>query len=188
MAPKPKRRLTELLREESTELKLDYAICLLALISQRPVDNEEIPELLRGVSSENVGVTQTSDFLPDEHEAATDAANELRGLEIVDTGKSEHLQHADMLSKVLDRLAETLARFKSPRGTKCTLDAKNVCATMMSVHHKDSPVRIFCSKNEGLDEEDVQFLARWEECMQFVAKKGKSLRCHATTAFLIFHR
>ena len=68
---------------------------------------------------------------------------------------TDHQQYLALLrNKVLDRLAEILARVKTnrPRQAGPILDAKHVSATYMVIRDKDMAVDIFCSKNEGLDQ------------------------------------
>ncbi|KAF2250218.1 hypothetical protein BU26DRAFT_297265 [Trematosphaeria pertusa] len=78
--------------------------------------------------------------------------------------------------KLLDRLAETLARYKSdpkkadPRTRG--LDAKHVCAAMMRVHAAEERAEIVCAKNEGLDAVDRVFLEGWKRAVEGIARSG----------------
>jgi hypothetical protein len=100
----------------------------------------------------------------------------------VDEGTDEELYLAALKDKVLDRLAETLARYKSdPSGNQISpLASKHVSSTMMMVGRQSTRVKFLCSKNEGLDQgdtaEDTKFLDSWRQCMECISKPGKVIR------------
>lgn len=97
----------------------------------------------------------------------------------MDEGVDEQSYVAELRDKVLDRLAETLARFKSdPDGNRgFPLGSKHVSSTMMIVYHQSTRVKFLCAKNEGLDQgdttEDTDFLDSWRKCMECISKTGK---------------
>lgn len=78
----------------------------------------------------------------------------------------------ELKNQFLDRLAETLARFKTDAQAKTSNDAKHVSAAMMVCYEDEERVKIFCAKNEGLEQEDEDFLARWKLLMESIARKG----------------
>ncbi|KAF1993802.1 hypothetical protein P154DRAFT_384427, partial [Amniculicola lignicola CBS 123094] len=81
-------------------------------------------------------------------------------------------------NKVLDRLAETLARYKSDRTVNKgpVLDPKHVSSTMMIIDEEHNKVKILCAKNEGLNQhnstDDTDFLNCWKACMEHISKEG----------------
>lgn len=79
--------------------------------------------------------------------------------------------------KILDRLAEVLARFKTPKGTRVqkdrNRDAKHVASVIMVEDIEAKTVTFLCSKNEGLDTVDLHFLEKLEGLLQNVILNGK---------------
>ena len=150
----------------SASQNLDIAICVLSLITRRPLDlDKSVAE--KGSSRCEDGADEP------ENEAEIEQDRDIDG--------QMDLDSRTLRSKFLDRLAETLARYKTdPRDTtKSGLDARHVSSTMMVIDERLKKAKIFCSKNEGLDQEaeneDTAFLARWRGCMEGVARKGESL-------------
>ncbi|KAK8059872.1 hypothetical protein PG996_009802 [Apiospora saccharicola] len=73
----------------------------------------------------------------------------------------------------LDRLAEVLARFKTPKGRKTRdIDAKHVASALMLEKQADRSVTFLCGKNEGLDEVDMGFLRRLEDLLANLIADG----------------
>ncbi|OTA56229.1 hypothetical protein K449DRAFT_375736 [Hypoxylon sp. EC38] len=76
----------------------------------------------------------------------------------------------------LDRLAEVLARFKTAKGSKMRrkheLDAKHVASVIMVEESEGKSVTFLCSKNEGLDVVDMEFLRKLESLLQSIATTG----------------
>lgn len=80
----------------------------------------------------------------------------------------------------LDRLAEILARFKTDRMAQLkgeanetkNLDAKHVASTTMIEDKKGGRVMILCSKNNGIDSLDQEFLANLKEKLEYISKGG----------------
>lgn len=99
--------------------------------------------------------------------------------EVANNGEKEKQWcFATLKNKVLDRLAETLARFKTePKGTrKSFLDPKHVSSTMMNIYQQLKKVEFLCTKNEGLnqgDTSDTGFLNSWKLCIKNLSKKGE---------------
>lgn len=122
---------------------LHAAICLLGLITARPAN---LDELL--IESEEPIAEKTSfdDDAEDDIEIPED--DKINNTE-------DRKRDLDALrNKVLDRLAETLARYKSdPKegGKSSILDPKQVSSTIMIQYDDKNKVKILCAKNEGLD-------------------------------------
>ena len=74
----------------------------------------------------------------------------------------------------LDRLAETLARFKSSSAGKKakSLDAKHVTSVTLMEDNKNKRVVMFCSKNDGIDPVDKRFLEELARFLQLTLGKG----------------
>ena len=179
----------------STAEDLDDAICLLALVTKRPPNIEGLLVPSREAQKDDT-LKPTLDVarieapaieagvLQVETDVGVDGIEELDDLQIIDTKKDEQQDTAELQSKVLDCLAETLAKFKSDPGAKGSLDAKHVSSAMMIVYKEDERVEILCSKNEGLDLEDITFLRDWKDCMETIAKTGKVSRLTTSSALL----
>jgi hypothetical protein len=176
---------------------LEDAICLLALIIKRPPDLEGLILPYKGLYSPNGGLQRTpnmdleegpetgAEALQTEIDVGVDGVEELEDLQIIDTDRDEQQYLAELQNKILDRLAETLARFKSDPKARNSFDAKHVSSAMMVVYRKDERVKILCSKNEGLDREDRTFLRDWKDCMETIARRGD---VHQRTAFAVILR
>jgi len=163
-------------RALSAPKELDIAICILALITRRPYDFES---LLNEEGLPLPGTSNADSTLEPRSEEGSDPDDELDAPEDGDMNGQLDRDPRTLRNKVLDRLAEVLARYKTdPRDKEKTgLDARHVSSTMMAVDERSKRVKIFCSKNEGLDQEgsseDTEFLDRWKFCMEGVAKKGE---------------
>jgi hypothetical protein len=138
---------------------LDNAICLLALISDRPPGEESIEE----TEAREIGTE--SSHSDDELDNSEDPT-------VLDTDSEQEQYRVELKNQFLDRLAETLARFKTDAKAKASKDAKHVSAAMMVCYEDEERIKIFCAKNEGLDKEDNDFLARWKLRMEGIARKG----------------
>ncbi|KAF1948947.1 hypothetical protein CC80DRAFT_485288 [Byssothecium circinans] len=170
----------------STSENLRAAICMLAWITKRPHD---LDELLPG--NDRSGV-ESNDNLPTGARPPTtevgatvsaidsDFEDSAEDLEVIedDEGMDEQSYLAVLQDRVLDRLAETLARFKSdPKERRLfPVDSKHVSSTMMIVYPQLTRVMLLCAKNEGLDQggtsEDTEFLDSWRKCMECISKRG----------------
>ena len=172
-------------RSHSVFEDLEDAVCLLALITKRAPDldgsvlpDEELPRPRK--SSGLTAVTDDergSENGDDDQEVDSDSdvdGNPSKEWEDRQIGedRDERQKPIALQNKVLDRLAETLARFKSRPEARTSIDAKHVASTMMIVYPKDEKVKIFCSKNEGLDVDGKAFLSGWRDCMESIAKRG----------------
>ena len=160
---------------QSITQDLDVAISVLALITRRPQDLDKL-QREQGATTNAYSALELL-LEQGEHEPG----DEIDSSEDGDVDSQLDPDPGTLRNKVLDRLAETLARYKTdPREKENTgLDAKHVSSTMMVVDEQRERIKIFCSKNEGLDQRadniDLEFLDRWKVCMEAVAKNGKSL-------------
>ncbi|KAJ5489399.1 hypothetical protein N7539_004289 [Penicillium diatomitis] len=146
----------------SMHQNLEDAICLLALISDRPPALEE--------STQETGTTENDKESPSySNEEEFDDPEDPTGL---GTDREHEQYHIELKNQFLDRLAETLARFKTDPKAKSSIDAKHVSAAMMVCDENEEHVKIFCAKNEGLEKEDDDFLASWKLRMEGIARKG----------------
>ncbi|KIW93267.1 uncharacterized protein Z519_05872 [Cladophialophora bantiana CBS 173.52] len=162
---------------------LEDAICLLALVMKRPPDLDGIMVPEKGLHSTSGSLRQTlgvdlnngpekdHDALQVETDVGVDEVEELDDLQLIDTDRDEQQYLTELQSKILDRLAQTLARFKSDPMTKTSIDARHVSSAMMIIYQEDERVKILCSKNEGLDIEDKVFLCDWKGSMETIARK-----------------
>ena len=141
---------------------LEDAICLLALISDRPPGLEESTQQteLNGIDRELESYPNDEEF--DDPEDPT----------VLGTDPEHEQYRIHLKNQFLDRLAETLARFKTDGQAKTSNDAKHVSAAMMVCYEDEGRVKILCAKNEGLEQEDEDFLARWKLLMESIARKG----------------
>ena len=177
MDQRRRERIAPVVDDPSLYVDLDNAICLLALLTRRPPDIEEIlPQRPKDASEERPveqGQSEVHDAetLLAESDADVDEADELDNSQAIDADPENQQSLIQLKNKVLDRLAETLARFKSEPGTT-SVDAKHVASTMMITYESEERVKILCSKNEGLDKMDKSFLRQWTCCMQTMAKQG----------------
>jgi hypothetical protein len=160
---------------DSLAENLHLASCLLALITERPPNLQEI---LAKYEDENSGMqkddpgtdTDVSDELDD------DADEEQEEIANITNNSGSDSYLSTLRDKLLDRLAEVLARFKSDAKSKGPrLDAKHVASVMM--YYQPRNVKILCAKNEGLDQgkraEDTNFLDAWSRLMESIASKGR---------------
>ncbi|KAI1635874.1 hypothetical protein F4809DRAFT_612245 [Biscogniauxia mediterranea] len=178
----------------SVEENLRAAICLLVLIGERPQDldellsrDERIDERSGDENDENLPIratsaktnvyTTASDADMDFEDSLEDLAEDLETID-VDENKDKQSYLTELRDRVLDRLAETLARFKSdPEGNRgFPLGSKHVSSTMMVVYNQPTRVKFLCAKNEGLDQEDTtedtDFLDSWRKCMECISTSG----------------
>jgi hypothetical protein len=173
---------------------LQDAICLLALITERPQGLDTVAPGLRSCHADiDVSSTEQSNSLERNANVNVDMEEERRKDEDEDmdfevfehanaTGDQQYLD--SLRNRVLDRLAEILARVKTDRTrqTATFLDPKHVSATYMVIRDQAPAVDIFCSKNEGLDQrshggpgarnDDTDFLNSWKQLMQSISKQG----------------
>jgi hypothetical protein len=168
----------EHIRPSPAKEDLYAALSVLALITERLPDLD----LQREPGSESEE-PKNSDLLPRGRPAPvpntrSDENHEL-DLSEAEDGRDSESTNEYLRSKVLDRLAEVLARFKSVpgRGVNSSLGSKHVSSTLM--FYNETKVRILCAKNEGFDQEDSDdsdFLAHWARWMQSISEKGKSAK------------
>jgi len=173
------------------------AICLLALITQRPPDLDKLlgesqtegPQSHPVRSQTTVSLANDQDSNLDEYFNVVDEEHDDDFELDVTTGDVKNqVCITELQNKVLDRLAETLARFKSDRRLKgSVLDSKHVASTMMITYDQGTRVEFLCAKNEGLDQEkhsndnqkggsrgdDTSFLASWKRHMEGIASQGE---------------
>ncbi|KAJ5193420.1 hypothetical protein N7449_009562 [Penicillium cf. viridicatum] len=146
----------------SMHQNLEDAICLLALISDRPPGLEESTQ-----ETEPSDIDRGLESYPNDVEFDDPEDPTVLGAD------PEHEQYCiELKNQFLDRLAGTLARFKTDAQAKKSNDAKHVSAAMMVCYEDEERVKIFCAKNEGLEQEDEDFLARWKLLMESIARKG----------------
>lgn len=156
---------------------LEDVICLLALITDRYADPESLLPSSEDQDGKNADLEDAPEMENEDLHSGSDdivdGIEEVKDLSTLDTDRDGQRHLAELQNKVLDRLAETLARFKTDSNKRPSPDAKHVSSAMMVVYKQPERVKIFCSKNEGLDEEDRNFLNKWKVCMEAVAKTGK---------------
>lgn len=138
----------------STHQNLEDAICLLALISERP------PGLTREAEAGEIDKESQSSSSDEESDDPEDPA-------VLGTDLEHDQYRINLKNAFLDRLAETLARFKTDAPVKKSNDARHVSAVMMVCSENEEHVKIFCAKNEGLDKEDDDFLSRDPRELEF---------------------
>ena len=155
--------------------QLHPSICLLRLLAERSANLDELTldhkeALLEEGTSDNADIGG----FPEE---------DLENVEIIDAEDMKGRSPKALRNKVLDRLAEILARYKSDRrvGKGPILDPKHVSSTMMIVDEEHNKVKILCAKNEGLDQQnstdDTDFLGSWKACMARISREGKLMYC-----------
>ena len=137
--------------------QLHPSICLLRLLAERPASLDNLvldhKETLENSAFDN----------PDSEEG--DSEGEPEGVDRLGAEDMEERSPKVLRDKVLDRLAETLANYKSDRTIdKGTVpDSKHVSTTMMIMNEQNNSVKILCAKNEGLDQhnstDDTEFLS-----------------------------
>ncbi|KAL3422702.1 hypothetical protein PVAG01_06858 [Phlyctema vagabunda] len=159
----------------SPEDHLRAGICLLALITTRPANLDEL--LSEGDINDIYAEGKAVD---DDDDTKNEIDEYFEGPRVISSNdEDEHSLHK-LRDKVLDRLAETLARYKSdPRaGGGPVLDPKHVASTMMITYSQENKVKILCSKNEGLNQgnstDDTDFLNSWKVCMERISKAGSA--------------
>jgi hypothetical protein len=155
--------------------QLHPSICLLRLLVERPANLDELVLDYKKASSE----TSNSD---DAESGEDDLVEGLDDVEIISFEAMKERDLKDLRNRVLDRLAEILARYKSDRTVKKgpILDPKHVSSTMMIMDAKHNKVIILCAKNEGLNQnnstDDTDFLSSWKACMERISSGGKVVR------------
>ncbi|UPL03070.1 hypothetical protein LCI18_014004 [Fusarium solani-melongenae] len=88
---------------------------------------------------------------------------------------SEDVYLRKLKDELVDRLSETLARFKSPPKSG-SLDAKHVSSVIMIEHAGNDGVTFLCAKNEGLDGQDKEdFLPKWKNLMERAAQSDEPM-------------
>lgn len=154
--------------------QLHLSICLLTLLTKRPSNLDELN--LDQMGKDDSNGPQEPNASADLEIEETHLEDDMDGFEdILVEHSKEHLR-----DKVLDRLAETLARYKTVRtgGGGPVLDSKHVSSTMMVVDEQHNRVRILCPKNEGLDQDgspdDTAFLEAWRVWMERISKQGEN--------------
>jgi hypothetical protein len=156
--------------------QLHLSICLLGLLAERPANLDELvldhkEAFLEKDTSDN---TDSREGFPEE---------DLEDVEIISAEDMKERNHKVLRNKVLDRLAETLARYKSDRKVNKgpVLDPKHVSSTMMIIDEEHNKVKILCAKNDGLDQhnstDDTDFLSSWKACMERISREGKLMYC-----------
>ena len=129
---------------DSPQNHLNATICLLGLITARPANLDELlierEEPVAEKASSGGDDAENDIETPEDDEISSTVDEKKRDLDA-------------LRNKVLDRLAEALARYKSdPKEVKGPiLDPKHVSSTMMIKYDDKNKVKILCAKNEGLD-------------------------------------
>ncbi|KAM3479757.1 hypothetical protein MY5147_001530 [Beauveria neobassiana] len=135
---------------------------ILSFITRRAAD------LCQGDEEEEEERTAESPFSTQEHgcelEEADESVDETDFEASIPSGDQEDVE--SIKRSALDRIAEVLARFKTAQGRVAAVeqrnqDAKHVTSVMMV--EDASTATFFCAKNEGLDEDDVEFLRKLEQ-------------------------
>ncbi|KAL9632463.1 MAG: hypothetical protein Q9164_005307 [Protoblastenia rupestris] len=150
--------------------QLHLSICLLGLLAKHPANLDELvldhKAFLEKGTSDNAN---SGEGYPEE---------DLEDVEIISAEDMKERNPKALRNKVLDRLAETLARYKSDRTVNKgpILDPKHVSSTMMIIDEEHNKVKILCAKNEGLDQhnstDDTDFLSSWKACMEHISREG----------------
>ncbi|KAF2753834.1 hypothetical protein EJ05DRAFT_514760 [Pseudovirgaria hyperparasitica] len=150
------------------------AVCLLALVRQRGPDI--------GVGNQNNDQGQEGVAYSDSASDVTGGSNDDGCDQLYSSSPDHHDgQHLDALrNKLLDRLAEVLARYKKSNHASGSCDSKHVASTMMVLDQDKEGVNIVCSKNEGLDQTDLAFLRDWTKLMMEISQTGKASSSHRT--------
>lgn len=159
--------------------QLHPSICLLELLTGRPANLDEL--IIDSKKSSLVSdISDTADS------GECDLEEDLKDVEIISAEDAKQHHPKILRNKVLDRLAETLARYKSDPNVNSgpILDPKHVSSTMMIIDEKHNKVEILCAKNEGLDQhdstDDTDFLNSWKTSMERIARKGDFIHCRHT--------
>jgi len=163
--------------------QLHLSICLLRLLAERPADFDKLvldhkEGFLEKGASDNA----------DSGEGHSE--EDLEDVVIISAEDMKERNPKALRNNVLDRLAETLARYKSNRTVNKgpILDPKHVSSTMMIIDEEHNKVKILCAKNEGLDQhnstDDTDFLSSWKACMEGISREGNL--CTANIAILLY--
>ncbi len=160
----------------SSYTKLDHATCLLAFIVNRLP--EDTTDETKEVDQDMTPDADTPDGINKTAEESDDLGDDL----LLDIERDEKQVIAELQNRLLDRLAETLARYKSKTG-QGSKDAKHVAATMMIPFGEEERAEIICAKNEGLDREDEIFLQKWKACMERMAINGTHMNLDIMSYF-----
>ncbi|KAL7623198.1 hypothetical protein AAE478_006879 [Parahypoxylon ruwenzoriense] len=148
--------------------ELSDAICLLSLITSRP-------PTIGPIATSQAFHSHTDDPGNDHSDSPEDDFVDVEDLEVVGKDDDYGRYLRGLRDKLLDRLAEVLARYKSsPRAKNHVKDAQHVSSTMMIINEGKKSVKIICSKNEGLDGEDDVFLRKWTEYMVSISRSRAS--------------
>lgn len=131
------------------------AICLLAAVTKVAPEIEPLQETTVQPSGSNLDEVLLEAV--DEHDDGVVSEAIMFGDKDKTTEK--------LKNELVDRLSEMLARYKSAPGPE-NRDARHVSSVIMVESVDRSAVTFICAKNEGLDSEDKQFLARWKAVMQ----------------------
>lgn len=156
--------------------QLHPSICLLGLLAERPANLDKLVLDYKEAFLEK-GTSDNADSGEGYLE------EDLEDVEIISAEDMKERNSKALQNNVLDRLAETLARYKSD----CTvnkgpiLDPKHVSSTMMIIDEEHNKVKILCVKNKGLDQhkstEDTDFLSSWKACIERISREGKLMYC-----------
>lgn len=156
--------------------QLHLSICLLGLLAKHPANLDELVHdheeaFLEKGTSDNAAL---GGGYPEE---------DLEDVEVISAEDMKERNPNALRNKVLDRLAEILARYKSDRTVNKgpILDPKHVSSTMMIIDEENNKVKILCAKNEGLDQhnstDDTDFLNSWKACMERISREGRLMYC-----------
>ncbi len=156
--------------------QLHPSICLLRLLAERLANLDELlldhkETFLEKGTSDNA---DSGEGYPEE---------DLEEVEIISVEDMKERNPKVLRNKVLDRLAEILARHKSDftANKGPILDPKHVSSTLMIIDEEHNKVKILCAKNEGLDQnnstDDTDFLGSWKACMERISRKSKLMYC-----------
>ncbi|KAH8717315.1 hypothetical protein HC256_002004 [Beauveria bassiana] len=162
---------------ELVELQKEVSalVGILSFITRRAADLCQSDE-----EEEEEERTAESPFSTQEHgcelEEADESVDETEFEASIPSGDQEDVE--SIKRSALDRIAEVLARFKTAQGRVAAVeqrkqDAKHVTSVMMV--EDASTATFFCAKNEGLDEDDVEFLRNLEQVYQRIAASGKRI-------------
>lgn len=156
--------------------QLRLSICLLRLLAERPANlNELVLDHEEAFPGEGASDNVDSEEVCPKEDWEED--------EIISSEDMKERDPKALLDNVLDRLAETLARYKSDRtvNTGPILNPKHVSSTMMIIDEEHNKVKILCAKNEGLNQhnatDDTEFLSSWKACMDRISAEGKLTYC-----------
>ncbi|RDW57788.1 hypothetical protein BP5796_12589 [Coleophoma crateriformis] len=151
--------------------QLHASICLVRLLAERPKNLDKLvldhkEAFLEKNTSDNA---DSAEGYPE---------GDLEDVEIISAEDMKERNSKALRNKILDRRAETLARYKSDRTANKgpILDPKHVSSTMMIMDEEHSKVKVLCAKSEGLDQhnstDDTDFLSSWKACMERISREG----------------